>query len=425
MARVVSMTGQTEGSDLPALEEGTGGLSVARALDTAVQGGFTVVDVPEGWEDTPSASMVEDPTRPVEHRPWVPQPGSELDRHVQLLVDERVSTSLPSARPSPIEERLRFAELRIEMMERERVLLERLADRSTDRPPASRTDGRTGGNIKTAPPKEYSPKSNIGPSRWLFQMEMFFEYASVPEEDKVRHAMIQLRDSAEAWWRSHVLETTDSQGLPTAARLTAWPDFANRLKQVFTPVPEMKLARNRLYDLRQTGSVQAYTLAFREITFILDDLSEKEALSLYERGLQPRIMQEIYLKDPANLEEMISMAEKVDALRPGVGHASSSRPAVPATTTRTAGRRFVRRAPGARLNVVQAVGPLVGEPPAVFPVAAVRPPPRRPPRGPRPPANGPLPVVDLDRLRREGRCFSCQQTGHLARDCPQGNGPRR
>jgi hypothetical protein len=425
MERVEPMTVPPEVTDRTAPEAGTAGPSEVRALDPTVQEDFTREDVLEGWETTPPGSIVDEPARPLDRRSWIPQ-GSELDRQVRLLVDEKVRAALASSPSTPAEERLRFAELRIDMMERERLLLQRLVDRSTDRPPAPRTDGRTGGNLKTSPPKEYSPKSNTGPSKWLFQMEMFFEYASVPEEDKVRHAMIQLKDAAEAWWRSHILETTDSQGLPTADRLTAWADFSNRLKQVFTPVPEMKLARNRLYDLRQTGSVQMYTQAFREITFILDDLSAKEALSLYERGLQPRILQEIYLKEPANLEEMISMAEKVDALRPGVGHAGPSRPAVQSAGGRTAGRRFVRRAPAARLNTVQTMATNVAEPPDGFLVAAVRPPPRRPPaRGPRPPANGPPPVNDRNRLRRKGRCFVCEQTGHLARECPQGNGPRR
>ena len=109
--------------------------------------------------------------------------------------------------------------------------------------------------------------------------------------------------------------------------MTAWADFSTRLKVAFTPVPEEKLARNRLYALRQTGSVQMYTQSFKELTFILPDLSQKESMQLYERGLQPRIFNEIYLKEPVNVDEMIQLAERVDALKPGVGHAGPSKPA--------------------------------------------------------------------------------------------------
>ena len=89
-----------------------------------------------------------------------------------------------------------------------------------------------------------------------------------------------------------------------------------------------------------------YTQSFRELTFILPDLSRKESMQLYERGLQPRILNEIYLKEPVNVDEMIQLAERVDALKPGVGHAGPSRPAFQQTTTQT--RRFVRRTQFAR-----------------------------------------------------------------------------
>ena len=341
-------------------EEETGGPSDARDPDPAVDEEFV---------------LVAEPGPPDESQSPVPPAGSDLDRLVQRLAASQANEELATTRRRAVDERLRFADLRIQMMERERDLLQQLADRPIHEASQARPEGRTGGPLKTSTPPPYSPRNNIGPSKWLFQMEMYFDYASISDGEKVWHAMIQLKDAAEAWWRSHILDTTDSQGLPTAERLTAWPDFSQRLKQVFTPVPEKKLARKKLYDLRQTGSVQMYTQAFRELTFILDNLAPEESMSLYERGLQPRILNEIYLKEPANVEEMILLAEKVDALRPGVGHAGPSRPAVH-VPSRAAGGRFVRRAP-ARVNAVQAAGP-----PAMAPVAAVRPPPRRP-AGPR------------------------------------------
>ena len=75
--------------------------------------------------------------------------------------------------------------------------------------------------------------------------------------------------------------------------------------------------------------------------------------------------------------------------------------------------------PGLELVVPEAMPAARGRPGAV--VAGVRPAQRRGPGGPRarPPVDG-----NRERLRREGRCFSCEQLGHLAKDCP-GNASRR
>ena len=69
-------------------------------------------------------------------------------------------------------------------------------------------------------------------------MALFFEYAKIPEVDRVRHGMILLKDAAESWWQAHIRDTSDPEGNPTAGRITTWPEFCVRLKQVFTPVPE-------------------------------------------------------------------------------------------------------------------------------------------------------------------------------------------
>ena len=87
--------------------------------------------------------------------------------------------------------------------------------------------------------------------------------------------------------------------------------------------------------------------------------------------------------------------------RPVLAHASGDR------------RPFIRRArqKGARLNMVEAGEVRRGGEAAV---AAVRPPPRRPQNADRRAAAHKPAADDRDRLRREGRCFTCRQTGHLA-----------
>ena len=52
--------------------------------------------------------------------------------------------------------------------------------------------------------------------------------------------------------------------------------FSAALMEQFTPDAEREVQRRKLYDLRQTGSVQAFTVTFRELMYKLGDVTEKE-----------------------------------------------------------------------------------------------------------------------------------------------------
>ena len=189
--------------------------------------GFTPVSVFQ-----PSTAG-ENPTRPVSFRDWpwnAPLSDADIRRQVELLMDERGQATLATQSPTADAD-LRVAQARIEFLENERDLLRRLADRPAARPSASSDGPSSSGPFKVSQPREYSPRGNVGPSKWLMHMALYFEYARTPEEDRVRHAMILLKDAAESWWQSHMRDTTDADGHPTADRIATWPVFCDRLKQ--------------------------------------------------------------------------------------------------------------------------------------------------------------------------------------------------
>ena len=328
-------------------------------------------------------------------------------------------------------EELRAIRISLAKSERERETLETLLKVSSQGVGGpARVVGSSGTGGRYVAPREYSPKNGVGPGKWLFHMEMYFEYAHISGDDRVSHGTMLLRDAAEAWWRAHVLETTGADGTGGPERITTWKALKDSLMSVFTPVSEKEVARSRLYELRQIGSVQSYTQAFRELCFSIDDLSVAEKTTLYHRGLKAHILKDVRLRFPKTLEEAILIAESVDVVG---GAPTMARPVRTGTGGRGAPvRRPFQRgrgagaalhaagvgaapgAPAARAVRARPVAARPGVPPAVLAVRRA------------PPAHGRGRAVDgrREQLRREGRCFTCEQVGHLARDC-QGNVPRR
>ena len=70
----------------------------------------------------------------------------------------------------------------------------------------------------------------------------------------VLYAAILLKDNAMAWWRHHV-DLSDRKIVP---RKTGWEDFCAAIQLAFEPVNRFKIARDKLAEVKQRGSVQAY-----------------------------------------------------------------------------------------------------------------------------------------------------------------------
>ena len=286
------------------------------------------------------ASPVETPTTNLRRQELFADRGQEVVAEEEII------------HLSPQDNELRELRHSLEKSERARETLETML-RVLPQGGAAQGSGNHGGTFsgsKAIKPREYSPKGGVGSAKWMFHMEMFFEYARIYGVDRVRHATFLLRDAAEAWWREHVLETTTASGGTTAERITTWEALKEKLVVMFEHVTDKEKAREKLYDLKQTGSVQTYTQAFRELTFAIDDLSDAEKSTLYHRGLKSHILKDVKLRFPKSLEESIIIAESVDVVG---GTATSTR-----TGFRSGGTGAVRppyrrgRGSGASLHAV-------------------------------------------------------------------------
>ena len=124
---------------------------------------------------------------------------ASFDERVRIAVASQVA---PASSTDEREERIRLQEAQLEVY------------RSKD----INSDNRSGGKHLTPP--IYSPTTYEGPTQWLFDMELYFNYAKVKDKDKVDQALMVLRDGANAWYQTHCLATRDGQGRPTAERMT-------------------------------------------------------------------------------------------------------------------------------------------------------------------------------------------------------------
>ena len=100
--------------------------------------------------------------------------------------------------------------------------------------------------------------------------------------------------------------------METAGKTLDWDTLAEQLHKRFKPVNADENARERLSRLRQTGSVAAYSHAFRLIMQDLPDMHEKDALHYYKKGLKEAVAIQVGLRAPLTVLEAEEMAETVD-----------------------------------------------------------------------------------------------------------------
>ena len=350
--------------------------------------------------------IVEDAAAPV-------PPGEQPSDH-QSPVDHQSPEA--SEVPSPAR-RTVTAE---EAVEELRHLRDEIRDLQMGHQTIAMTPPRGGGGdqYKVPIPDKYSPRGQKSPSEFLFQCEQFFDASGFPLERQVPFAATLLADAAASWWRQH---RTSWPTLRPEERIVTWVQFRGALQLSLTPFTEGKVAKDRLYSLRQTGSVQAYTSIFRQLTFEIDNLAESEKFTLYERGLKGVIKTHLALARVTTLEDAIAVAESVDvALHQPDG--GVEKPAV-----RTGGRGG-----GRRLGALGA--PIANhDPPQLAPeikdeaiadllelAALVRRGNRRPnpPGEPRPYAPREMVPGARGRDMTRVRCYQCQQLGHIQWECP-------
>jgi hypothetical protein len=260
--------------------------------------------------------------------------------------------------------------------------------------------------LKPAKPETFDGgKTNSRVDSWLFQLNEYFSACGVHNDmERVAYAGSMLRGAACTWWRQR--RTQAAAG--TMADITTWHQFYTELRNQFTLINAVKVARDELAALKQTGAVQGYALKFRDITLQIPDITEQEKLDRFTRGLKPRLQRELAIRDPATLDDAIRMAERIDVVdynwlqrntKPVIVESHRSRPE-PMELGNIEAKPLSAIHRYSDNNHPRALRPsLESKPHEIY--------------------RKPLTNEERQYLRKLGACFKCRKTGHAINNCPE------
>lgn len=197
------------------------------------------------------------------------------------------------------------------MMSQEVATLKQQLELEQSKSASSSSRGSSGGNIK--PPKPdcfhgYQRKEKV--DLWLFEMEQYFAVVGLQDPQRVPFAASFLRNSAATWWRSRTMTGVGSQ----ESTLLTWSKFSKAIMKQFKPINSSKVARDKLHQLRQTGSVLQLTHVFNTLCADVPSMTEEEKMDKFLRACKSNVQQRLELEEPKSLFEMQSMAQRLDEI---------------------------------------------------------------------------------------------------------------
>ena len=91
----------------------------------------------------------------------------------------------------------------------------------------------------------------------------------------------------------------------------SWAQFRREMTAAFEPMIEREMARRQIIDLRQIGRVMGYIMKFRTLRYKIPNMTDDEAYTLFMRGLDARLQQQVGVH-AKTLQEAMDLAERAD-----------------------------------------------------------------------------------------------------------------
>jgi len=368
---------------------------------------------------------------------WVNAPSTE---HDQILASTMAENQAMHSAGALLQQQVAAL-----AAEKERLLAMLAQQQASAVPPA--TNLVSFGKPKGPTPTEFhGRKIGFEVDSWIRDMKVQFEcYPSMFTTDceKVRHAARFFKGPAAEWW-----ETEASDGEVT----NCWDKFVERLHLRYRPMQAKTVARARLDQLKQRGTVSMYADLFQKELTPIKDMSPADQIFFFLKGLSDsNVANRVREKEPTELHHAMDLAVRAEAFhgkgglaqgqRKFSGYYASSANSTSAGSTSApmdlnavasrdeyhsqqvpveqlendvgqsphAGSSIHDTAMRSMINMMAAMesrlNAMSGQSSSTFSKAS---------GGDRVPN---LKPGDIDRLLSEGRCFRCKEKGHMKRDC--------
>ena len=175
--------------------------------------------------------------------------------------------------------------------------------------PATSSNTVSFGKPKGPTPSEFhGRKIGFEVDSWIRDMKVQFEcYPSMftTDTEKVRHVGRFLKGPAAEWWEA------EASNQETAG---SWDKFVERLHLRYRPMQAKTVARARLDQLKQRGTVSMYADLFQKELTPIKDMSPADQIFFFLKGLSDsHVANRVREKEPTQLHEAMDLAVRAEA----------------------------------------------------------------------------------------------------------------
>jgi hypothetical protein len=161
-------------------------------------------------------------------------------------------------------------------------------------------------SLKLPKPEKFTGKRSDDVANWIFSMSNLFAVQTLTETEKLVYAISFLTEEALSWW----------QVARENGQINTWVSLKDAMIAYFESPTKTRDAKNKLYDLSQTGGPEgfdAYMAAFQQLLIQTKIKDEDDKIHLFVRGLRPFVSGLVGLQHPSTVTEAMAHAAKIES----------------------------------------------------------------------------------------------------------------